>query len=60
MSQAKAPMPDFNDIIEIAEEQAEFKAMFCLATGVAPSEFELLSPIERRAFLREVERRNRK
>lgn len=45
---------------EAAElDAAEDKAEFCLATGVPPSEYDLLSDVERDAFVRLVNRRNK-
>lgn len=42
------------------EEQAEDKASFCLATGVAPSEYDKLTALERRFFIKVHNKNNKK
>jgi hypothetical protein len=37
--------------VELARERAQRKAIFCLATGVAPSEYEDLTGFEVAAFV---------
>lgn len=41
----------------INKERAEEKAAFCLATGVAPSEYDNLTQYEINAFIKEANRR---
>lgn len=47
----------YEDIREIAKERARDKASFCLATGIAPSEYDNLTQYEIEAFVREANRR---
>ena len=41
-------------------ESAKHKARFCLATGIAPSEYDNLTLVEVEEFSKELERQNRK
>lgn len=45
---------------EAMREQAKQKARFCLATGIAPSEYDNLTMLEIQEFSKEFERQNRK
>jgi hypothetical protein len=59
----KTTFNDFKDsktLEQIAEEQAADKARFCLATGVAPSEYDNLTQTEINAFIKEANRRSKK
>ncbi len=44
------------DVAEEYAEALEAKAEFCLVTGVAPSEYDLLTDDEREAFIRTANR----
>lgn len=45
---------------DAVKEQARQKARFCLATGIAPSEYDNLTIIEINEFSREFERQNKR
>lgn len=48
------------EVVDVAEQQAKDKAVFCIATGVQPSEYDNLTIIEIEAFIVEVNRQNKK
>lgn len=48
------------EALEALTEQAKHKARFCLATGIAPSEYDNLTLLEIQEFTKEFERQNRK
>lgn len=55
------PSYDRDEIVnELIREHAKQKAQFCLATGIAPSEYEQLTQIEINAFIHEANRRAKK
>lgn len=45
---------------DMVREQARLKARFCLATGIAPSEYDNLTVLEIQEFAKEHERQNKK
>lgn len=45
---------------DVLREQAKYKAKFCLATGISPSEYENLTRIEIEEFIKEVNRQSKK
>lgn len=51
------PKAEYEDLLV---EQAKFKARFCLATGIAPSEYDNLTQIEINEFVKEFNRQNKK
>lgn len=50
----------YADPREIAREQAVAKAEFCLATGIAPSEYDQLTQHEIKAFVDQANRNAKK
>ena len=47
----------YEDEFQILRQQAKEKAQFCLATGIAPSEYDQLTQIEIAAFIDEFNKR---
>lgn len=46
------------DVVEAERDSLAFKARFCLATGVQPSEFDAMTDDEVEAFIAELNRHN--
>lgn len=52
--------PDWEDVLDIMEDQAEEMAWFCLGTGIAPSEYRQLTRIEVAAFVKVQTKMNKR